>query len=497
VAAEYLPYVRTGGLAEAVTGLADGESRAGHDVVVLVPLYGAVDRLGRDLRPVGELAAITIGARTVEVRFVYDATAPRGGPQVVFVDAPACFGRSGVYGDEHDYPDNPFRFALFARAALTCLMAMRPDVTVVHAHDWHAALVPLLMRHDPAFAAALGGAAALFTVHNAGYQGRFAPGVAAELGLAPVAAQQAMIYGQFNYLLAGLAHADAVITVSPTHAAELRTEMGGFGLHRAFIELGPRLYGICNGIDQSLWDPVRDPHTARPYAPDALDGKAECKAALQCSLNLTVRPDVPVFAMLARLVEQKGFDLVLSSHEVRSRDAHFVFVGEGEARYRDGLAALVASRPANVAAEFAFTDAREHQVLAGADVLMMPSLYEPCGLTQMRAQRYGALVVARDVGGLHDTVTNGETGFVFGDYTPHALDGAIWRAMETFGRADEWQRMMRAAMARDFDWQHVTRRYAEVCQAALARVAGPPAAASLAEAGRAPAPAPAAEAATP
>jgi starch synthase len=277
-----------------------------------------------------------------------------------------------------------------------------------------------------------------------------------------------------NVLKGGLAFSDSVVTVSPTHARELLSAEGGFGLHDAFISLGDRLAGILNGIDTNLWDPKTDPQIPANYTCDDLSGKKECKAELQRAYGLPERARTPVFGMSARLAQQKGFDLVLGADLLGSSDAQFVFLGAGDLRYHEALADLAAQAPDRVAVEFAFTDRLEHRLLAGADLLLMPSLYEPCGLTQMRAQRYGAVPLARRVGGLQDSIRDGETGFLFDEYEPAALEEAIGQAVDRRHDHAAWTALMRQAMSARFGWDQAVIRYHEVYQRALGARAAPP-----------------------
>ena len=276
-------------------------------------------------------------------------------------------------------------------------------------------------------------------------------------------------YGAINWLKGGLAYSDYVGTVSPTHAHELRTPAGGFGLHDAFIALGDRLVGILNGIDLDIWNPETDPDIPAHFSAADLSGKRICKSDLQERCGLPVRDDVPLFGMTARLVKQKGFDIILGDGLLHGiPDAQFVFVGEGEPRYAEALAELAHDLPERVAVRFEFTEEREHRLLAGADCLLMPSLYEPCGLTQMRAQRYGALPVVRRVGGLSDTVEDQVTGFVFDGYDSPALDMAIRRALTLYQDRSAWERHMIRAMEKDFGWQRSADAYLALYEEALA-----------------------------
>jgi starch synthase len=313
----------------------------------------------------------------------------------------------------------------------------------------------------------------VLSVHNAGFQGHYAPEAVPDVGLPWSAYHHRAFewYGRANLLKGGLAFADAAVTVSPTHADELRTAAGGFGLHEHFRALGDRFGGIVNGIDQGIWDPARDARIASHYSRDALAGKRECRRVLQRAYGLPARDDVPVFAMTARLVWQKGLDLILAAGGFGffDVDAQWIFLGAGERRYEDALRALQARHPDKVRVDTAFADAKEHALVAGADLLLMPCQYEPCGLTQMRAQRYGALPVVRAVGGLADTVEDGATGFVFGPYDAGAFAACVARALGTYRDGPRWTAMVREAMGRDFGWERSEQRYLEVYRRVLGR----------------------------
>jgi starch synthase len=475
LAAEYWPYARTGGLAEAVMGLATHQARAGHPVVVFVPLYRSVRDVAPDLAPVGRPIRIDLGYRGEEVRFFREVPPggghPPGTPRVVFVDLPAAFNRAGLYGEHgRDYADNARRFALFCRAALEGIGRLVPGPVLVHAHDWHTALALVYLRTYAGLRERFGRVPTVFSVHNAGYQGHFPPSILGECGIPPEAYTWRHLewYDRVNYLKGGLTFCDVAVTVSPTHAGELRTPAGGFGLHGAFAALGPRFHGITNGIDQRTWDPATDPQITARFAPDALAGKARCKAALQRTFGLPLRKRTPVFAMTCRLVTQKGIDLVLGAQAPWLLDAQFIVLGSGEARYERALAQLAARRPQHVAVQLDFTDRLEHRLMAGADLFLMPSQYEPCGLAQMRAMRYGTLPIGRRVGGIADTIEDDVTGFLFDDYHPGALDWGIRRALHRFADRAAWTARMRQAMARDFGWERAVQGYDEAYRRAVA-----------------------------
>lgn len=470
--AEYWPFARTGGLAEAVRGISTHQARSGTPTFVFMPLYRIARTRLPALLPACEDVEVPLAGRTHTCRILRTAEPPRDGPTVLFVEHEEAFDRAGIYGEDGgDYPDNHYRFALFARAALEALPHIVPEgPTVLHPHDWHTSLAPVYLRTVYAGRPFYDALACVLSVHNAGYQGMFGPEILDPLGLPPETYHWSRMeyYGKINWLKGGLAYADWVTTVSPTHAYELRTPAGGFGLHDFFIALGDRLVGILNGIDQDLWDPAHDLVIPVRYSCDDLSGKAECKADLQKAAGLPVNPGVPLVCMTARLARQKGFDLILGDGMLyRMHGAQFIFLGEGDPGYQHALAEVARTIPDRVAAYFEFTEEREHRLLAGADVLLMPSQYEPCGLTQMRAQRYGALPVVRRVGGLSDTVEDQVTGFVFDDFTTHALEVALRRAFALYPDRAGWERHMREAMGRDFGWERSARRYLALYDAAV------------------------------
>jgi starch synthase len=470
LSAECAPFARTGGLGEAVRTLAMAQAAAGMTTRVIMPLYQMVRDGVPDLFPVSAPFTVRVGSRSEVVR-LFSVPARADEPTTFFVDPRSFSRRTGLYGDgDGDYPDNAFRFAVLCLAAVAALPDIAPEAAVLHAHDWHAALAPVYLRtvfqDDPRARRV----ATVLSVHNAGFQGHHAPEMMPELGLdwALYEWRRFEWYGRMNVLKGGLAFADVATTVSPTHAAELRTAIGGFGLHEAFGALGDRFIGVLNGIDQRLWDPATDSHLPAHYSRDATGGKQVCKTALQRAFGLAERPRVPLFAFCARLVAQKGLDILLESGVLDRADAQFVFLGEGDARYADALAQRATASPETIGVQLAFTDPPEHRLLAGADGCLVPSLYEPCGLTQMRAQRYGTLPVAHRVGGLADTITDGLTGFLFASHTPTALAGAVARAVAVYAEPERWATLVRAAMRRDFGAERSVAQFGEVYRRARA-----------------------------
>ncbi|MDX2183226.1 MAG: glycogen synthase [Gemmatimonadaceae bacterium] len=472
IAAELSPYARTGGLGEAVAVLAQFQARAGHEATIIVPFYREIVDRRLDVELVGDSQQVVIAGRRDEVR-VYrlktDGTSPE--PRIYFLANQHFFDRDGIYGDARgEFGDNARRFAFFCVAALQVLPSLVDAPAVIHAHDWHAALAPVYLRSWMAGHPYYDQLASVLSVHNAGFQGHFPTQTMSDLGIPWdwYTMHRMEWHGRVNFLKGGMVAADAVSTVSRTHADELRTPGGGFGLDGAFRELGDRFVGITNGIDETIWNPTTDPHIAATYSAEDLGGKAADKAALQGHFGLPVSPRTPVFAMAARMVYQKGIDLIIDSG-LTALDAQFVFLGHGEPRYVHALQQLARRAPERVALDTKFSDVLEHRVLAGADVLLMPSLYEPCGLTQMRAQRYGTLPLARRVGGLADTIDDGRSGFLFDDYTVHDFAEGVIRTLRTYSDPSAWTAMQRTAMAKSFSWSHAEQGYERLYRSALER----------------------------
>ena len=470
--AELAPFARTGGLGEAVRTLARHQAQAGIDVTIVMPYYGDVARQAPPVKPLGPTLTIPVGGRFEEVTLL-ELIRPAGppSPRVIFVESPTYFGRDGIYGDaQGEFRDNARRYACFSLAVIEALPRITDGAVVVHAHDWHAALVPVYLRGLLAHDVQYGRVASVLSVHNAGFQGHFPTATMADLGVpwSLYSLHHLEWYGRMNFLKGGMSLADAVVTVSPTHADELRTEAGGFGLHDAFRELGGRFVGIVNGIDQDEWDPTTDTQIAARYSRDDLAGKATCKASLQRLFGLPRRARTPLVGMSARMVYQKGLDLIFGSGFL-TLDAQFVFLGAGEARYERALLDLARRVPDRLGVQLNFTDRLEHRLLAGADFCLMPSMYEPCGLTQMRAQRYGTLPLARRVGGLADTIEDGVTGFLFDDYTSDDFLHGTARAVQAYRAPSTFARMQRDAMGRDFGWEQAEARYRDVYRFASER----------------------------
>ena len=458
VAAEVAPYAKVGGLADVTGALPKALRQLGHEVRVMMPCHPGVDRDRWQLR--GRLPPFTIavGDETVEVSLL---EGDMDGVPVGFVDMPAVLaGRSAVYeGDDRRC------FLLFCAAAFACAerLQWRPDV--IHAHDWHTAIVPALLKSGkagPFFART----ASVFTIHNLAYQGAgHRDGLGGTAALLPDDVRDEWV----NLLALGLWSADVLTTVSPTYAREIMTPESGMGLDRVLSQRRDRLFGVLNGIDVELFDPATDSTIGACYDADEPAGKARCKEALQREAEFVPDPEIPVLGMVGRLADQKGFDLFATAAGplLRETPLQLVVLGTGEPRYHAMLGQLQQQYPRRLRAWLTFDVALAQAIYAGADMFLMPSRFEPCGLGQLIAMRYGTVPIVRGTGGLVDTVQEGppgepRTGFVFWPYDVDELLGAVRRALAAYGRPDEWRRLMHNDMSVDSSWQRSAGRYAEL-----------------------------------
>lgn len=481
---EAVPYSKTGGLADVTSALAKALAADGHTVTLIVPHYPQLQQANgrRPAASTGQTLEIRVGGRVV-TGSLYWGTLPGSDVTVVFVDQPDYFDRPKLYGDAAgDYADNAARFCFFSRAVLEACRALvlRPDV--VHANDWQTGLIPALLeaefRGQPGFERT----ASTFTIHNLAYQGHFWHWDMNLTGLdwKYFNASQMEHWGGLNLLKTGITMSDMVTTVSPTYAWEITTPLGGMGLEGVLAARSGELVGILNGIDADEWSPATDPHIAARYdAGTVFQVKPRCKEALQRELNLPVRSDVPLFGMVSRMADQKGFDLIATAAEpMLELDAQFCFLGSGDPRYESLVRHLANSRPDKVSAVVGFDDGLAHRIEAGSDAFLMPSRFEPCGLNQMYSLAYGTVPIVRSVGGLKDTVVDASpkhlflgaaTGFRFDDYDAGGLLWAVRRAAETFPKENLWHQLVRTGMGQDFSWARSAQRYEEVYRRAMAK----------------------------
>lgn len=516
IASEAVPFSKTGGLADVAGALPRALEQLGHDVALIVPAYRAAWRAGQGLRGTGITLRIPVGSRVVDGG-VFESRLPRSEVPVYLIDQPTYFDRDDLYGPKgSDYADNAERYAFFARGAIEAIRQLGLVPEVVHCNDWQAGLVPVYLKEAYRRVPELAGAGTLLTIHNMAYHGAFPREAMPLTGLdwRLFHWEGLEFHGQLNFLKAGLVFADLLNTVSPTYAREIRTPEFGCGLDGLLRARSRDLRGIVNGIDPEVWDPGTDPLVEGGCHFDASDlsGKATAKAFLQRRAGLPERPEVPLFAQIGRLDPQKGWDMLVREEgekgweriggvadELLRGDAQLVVLGTGQPQYHDLLGRLAIQHPGKIRAFLEFSDPLAHQIEAGADVFLMPSLYEPCGLNQLYSLAYGTVPLVRKTGGLADTVTDATpealadgtaTGFVFHEgippeAPPHLLRGARERALsEAIGRALRlwredragWLGLMASGMRADWTWGHSAREYVrlyeDVRRRAESRIAG-------------------------
>jgi starch synthase len=470
VCAEFAPLAKVGGLGDVTAGLAAYLRSRGHDVAVVMPYYGVIEAQGAPLRTVAIGAPRPYRVGDSQVHYaVHRITDSGAGPMVYLVDCPALFG-DGVYDEG---AREAARFLLLSRAALETATALAFEVDILHCHDWHTSPAVVLLKGPFRGERALREAYAVLTIHNIGYQGVFDAGVLVGSEIAAmrsVFTRQGAVGGDVNFLRAGIACADALTTVSPTHAREIQTPQYGMGLDELLRQRRHRLVGILNGVDYGRWDPRTDTLLPAPYSLADLAGKRASRSALLARLGLDAADEVPIVGLVARLTSQKGIDVVMHALPAlfARRPLVCAFLGSGESRYVEGLAALAARFPRRLAHVDAYDETLAHLIYAGSDMLLVPSLYEPCGLTQMYAMRYGTVPVVRHTGGLADTVehfdpaTGQGTGSVFRDADVGGLSWGLGTALDWFADKRAWGQVMRNAMRRDFSWDRQGPRYEEL-----------------------------------
>lgn len=462
VASEATPFAKTGGLADVTGPLARELARAGHQVALVLPGHRCIDRLHLGLKPTGIGLTVALGgdAQPVAVSLSHDLP----GVRTYFIEHPLFGERAGLYGDRHgDYPDNGLRYGLFAGAALALLgaLAWRPDI--VHCHDWQSGLVPVMMGGDPAFR----GVRSVFTIHNLAYQGLFNREILRTLGLPDSLfhIDGLEYYGQVSFIKGGLFFADHLTTVSPSYAQQIQTPGFGCGLDGALRSLSGRLTGILNGVDDAEWGPARDPYLPH-YDAARLHLKESAKRSLCQRLGLGYRTGRPIAGIVSRLAMQKGWDIIAAAlPDLMERELDLAVLGAGDQAYHDLLSGLAARYPGRIGLKLGFDNELAHAIYGGSDLFLMPSQYEPCGLGQMIALRYGTVPVVHATGGLADTIVDhrrspgSSNGFSFDEYSATALVQAVTDALAAYRVIPTWQALMKRAMACDHSWARAVAEY--------------------------------------
>ncbi|MFA5320951.1 MAG: glycogen synthase GlgA [Candidatus Omnitrophota bacterium] len=451
---EAVPYAKTGGLADVTGALSRALCEAGHEVIVLMPAYGK----------------IAVSGIAMEKVMPDVSSHSRGGAVFYFLHNERYFGREGFYGSPAgDYPDNLERFAFFCRRGLRLLEQLDFSPDIVHCHDWQAALAAVYLKSLEADNLFFRKSASVLTIHNLAYQGVFPAGdfPSSGLGAGMYSVDAMEFYGKVNLLKGGLIFSDALTTVSPTYSRQIQGEEFGCGLEGILNRRAESLRGILNGLDYSIWDPSRDREIDFNYDFGRMEGKAENKEALRKICGLRSDPGAPLLAVVSRLAEQKGVDLIASLlPEISAKGMQTVILGSGDEKYHRLLGKIAADHPGAVSLHLKFDENLAHKIYAGSDIFLMPSRYEPCGLSQMIALRYGSVPVVSNTGGLADTVS-AETGFVMESISREQLSGCVAKAALSYGNAEEWRLLVERGLRCRFSWQAAAGEYVSLYEKVL------------------------------
>lgn len=482
VSAEAHPLAKVGGLADVMGALPRALARRGHDVRIALPFYKTINDKGLSISKIKGAGTfdIALGDTTIPAG-AFSTRLPGSKIEVYLIGNDDLFGREGIYSDPASgvpYEDNPERFVFFSKAVLRLLKLIGWEPDIIHCHDHQTGFIPAWIRHPAVQIEFSERLRTAFTIHNLAYQGSYPKelGYSAGFGedmLKPMGAIE--FHGEVNMMKAGIVFADTITAVSPTYSKEIQTPEFGYGLEDVLKARSEHLVGILNGADYSVWDPEADKHIPCKYSLQKPGGKQECREHLMKRLDLSIGKGTPLVGMISRLVAQKGFDIVTEVFdELMDLDLGFAILGLGDKKYHDVLSAAAARHPGKVSLSLAFDEELAHQIEAGCDMFLMPSKYEPCGLNQMYSMKYGTIPIVRKTGGLADTVVDLDqgqesTGFVFEQYGPQALLGAVERARKAFGEREEWAQLVARAMSRDFSWDRSAETYEEVYSATLDR----------------------------
>jgi starch synthase len=480
---EAVPFAKTGGLADVCGALPVELEKRGHEPVLFLPAYPQVFESGQRVEAAGFEFSVPIGSKTVRGSLL-KSTLPGSHVPVYLVQQDEYYNRPALYGaGGEDFVDNCERFTFFCRAVLESIKLLDLHIDVLHANDWQTGLLPAYLKTEYRGVPGYERIATLFTIHNLAYQGQFWHWDMLLTGLdwKYFNWHQMEFYGKLNLMKTGLVFSDALNTVSPRYAEEIQKSPLGCGLEGVLQQRREVLSGIINGVDYAVWNPTTDPHIPHHYDVNTYgDGKAACKAALQAEMGLPVRPEVPLVGFVGRLTDQKGIDLVAAVMQdwVRGNDVQWVILGTGDQQYHQLFSTLAERYPQRVAAKLAYLDPLAHRIEAGADIFVMPSRFEPCGLNQLYSLKYGTVPVVRATGGLADTVIDASretleartaTGFSFREYSSLALAETLARATEAYGQKNVWDQLIRTGMSQDWSWGRSAEEYVALYQKLLSR----------------------------
>jgi len=478
---EVTPFAKTGGLADVSGSLPPALASLGHQVAVVMPLYRSTKEGKHELKQHEKNLSVPFKGQPLSTK-VFLASVGSDIP-VYFIQRDEFFDRGGLYGTpDGDYIDNPERFIFFSRSILELskLIGYQPDI--IHCHDWQTSLVPVYLKSTYRDASYLKKARSVFTIHNLAYQGVFPKETMSVSELSPelFSIKGLEYYGKMNFMKGGILFSEIITTVSERYAKEIQTPEYGYGLDGVLIDRSKDIFGILNGADYGSWNPKTDTHIAANFDVKDLSGKQRCKEELSKIFNLQGTDKSPVIGLISRLADQKGFDILAEAMEnLLKLDLCLVILGTGDAKYEKQYAALGKKHPGYLGVKIAFDNALAHKIEAGADMFLMPSKYEPCGLNQMYSLKYGTIPIVRATGGLDDTIKefNPETGkgngFRFTPYSSVELIKAVKRARYLYRNNRLWTKLVENAMKEDFSWQKSARKYEEVYQKALAKEENP------------------------
>lgn len=472
LSSEVVPFAKTGGLADVAGSLPGALRQLGVDVRLVLPYYRLVREGNFQVRTVLKDLEIPLGGEMLTANVLETQT--EDGVPVYLIERDDLYDRPNLYGSAvGDYYDNLERFSFFSHAALILSEALLFSPDLIHCHDWQTGLVPALIKGPYGDTSTFAGTPTVFTVHNLGYQGLFPAGKLPVTGLPKEEffhPEGLEFWGKISLLKAGIVYSQAITTVSPTYAREIQTPEYGLGMEGIFKHRRASLHGILNGVDYTLWDPAMDSHVPFNYSPRKMEGKRRCKESLIREMGLD--PSVikkPLLGMISRLDNQKGFDLLVQMlDEILELDVGLIILGSGDELIQKAIQEAATRHQGHVGFEIGFDEPLAHRIMGGVDIFLIPSRYEPCGLTQMYALKYGTVPVVRATGGLDDTVvqfdplTKKGNGFKFGPYKPAAFVATISQAVNLFQDSRTWKRLMANGMKADFSWDKSARRYLEI-----------------------------------
>ena len=469
VSAEVHPFAKTGGLADVSGALPPALKRLGHDIRVIMPKYSCTAKAGKEMRNIKvDLDIPGFSQKGALFQSELDDNVP-----IYLIEQAEHYNRKHIYGESGaDYPDNVERFSYFCQAVLKAAKTINFKPDIIHCNDWHTGLIPLYLKTDSWFAQTK----TLFSIHNLGYQGNFPRSSLVTTGLDESLFHEEGIefYGQVSFMKAGLMFSDTLATVSPAYSQEIQTPELGFGMEGILQKRSDHLYGILNGVDYSIWNPETDPLIPANFGSKSLSQKMRCRDDLIRMFSLRLNKKTPILCMITRLSEQKGIDLIMEAQDALNKwDVSLLILGTGEAQYETFFRKWSKERSDRIATALKFDESLGHRILAGSDMLLMPSRYEPCGLTQMYALKYGTVPIVHNIGGVKKSIqefsnkTGKGNGFKFKSPNKNYFINSLQKALSCFNQTKTWEKLMRNGMAKDNSWEYSAKQYSRLYQKTL------------------------------